>query len=163
MGEMFIIQFWTSKPGSILNWVIFTEHLLTTWFKSQNTLRVWLRILSQNITKKGKQQFGLYSAIPVKAEYMRLTVVWSDKDRGKGISEETCGRQVDSFEKQSQGGPRRPLPKLAGKWLVSEAICAWLALALATEMCVRGRCRQIRDAPLVFWKLLLPLNEPVRH
>ena len=39
------------------------------------------------------------------------------------------------FEKQSQGGAEKAFAEIGRQWLVSEAICAWLALA--SDVCPR--------------------------
>ena len=42
---------------------------------------------------------------------------------------------------------QKAFAKIGRQWPVSEVIRAWLSLALPTELCVRGRCWQTRDAP----------------
>lgn len=74
---------------------------------------------------------------------MRLTVVWSDKDRVQGFRGNLWAAPWETVWSGAEKAFGLNWQAVAGY----EAICALAGLALATEMCVRGRCRQIRDAP----------------
>lgn len=57
------------------------------------------------------------------------------KRQGQGHFRGNLWAASGLFEKQSQGGAEKAFAEIGRQWLVSEAICAWLALA--SDVCPR--------------------------